>query len=463
MLRPADTEGASPALAPADTEGMPPPPRGTLMRMVDLIAKKRDGQALTGDEIAWLVAGYAAGDIPDYQMSAWAMAVVLRGMDDRETTDLTMAMARSGDMLDLHDLAPITVDKHSTGGVGDKTTLVLAPMVAAAGLPVAKMSGRGLGFSGGTVDKLESIPGFRTTLEADEFRRLVREVGLVVAAQSGDLAPADKKLYALRDVTATVESIPLIAASVMSKKLAAGADCIVLDVKYGSGAFMHTLDDARRLARAMVAIGRLAGRRVAAVLSSMQQPLGHNVGNALEVREAIDALRGAGPPDLVELCLTLGAQLVRLAGLREDDAARELLEGVLGRGEAWAKFRQMVVAQGGDPAFVDDPGRLPVAPAQLALPAPRAGHVAAIDGMALGLAVNSLGGGRARKDDPIDPAVGLTVRARVGDRVYHGQPLLTIHAASQADLAAVAPRLLAAYTIGDAPVEPPPLVEEIVS
>ncbi|NTU83931.1 MAG: thymidine phosphorylase [Chloroflexales bacterium] len=434
------------------------------MRMVDLIAKKRDGHALATDEISWLIGKYAAGEIPDYQMSAWAMAVVLRGMDDRETSDLTLAMARSGDLLDLHDLAPITVDKHSTGGVGDKTTLLLAPMVAAAGLPVAKMSGRGLGFSGGTVDKLESIPGFRTDLDAEEFRRLVREVGLVVAAQSGELAPADKKLYALRDVTATVESIPLIAASVMSKKLAAGADCIVLDVKYGSGAFMHTLDDARRLARAMVAIGSLAGRRVAAALSSMQQPLGHNIGNALEVREAIGALRGGGPADLVELCLTLGALLVRLAGLRErDEDARELLGGVLARGEAWAKFRQMVAAQGGDLAYVDAPERLPGAPVQLALPAPRAGYVDAIDGMALGLAVNALGGGRSRKDDMIDPAVGLSLKAKVGDQLYLGQPLLTIHAATPADAERVAPRLLAAYRIGAAPVSPPPLVEEIVS
>jgi len=289
-------------------------------------------------------------------------------------------------------------------------------------------------------------------------------VGLVVAAQSGDLAPADKKLYALRDVTATVESIPLIAASVMSKKLAAGADCIVLDVKYGSGAFMRTIDDARHLAKAMVAIGTLAGRRVAAVLSSMQQPLGHNVGNALEVREAIAALRGAGPPDLVELCLTLGAQLVRLAGLRDSDAeARALLVGVLERGEAWAKFRQMVAGQGGDLAFIDDPERLPSAPVQIDLPAPQAGYVAAIDGMALGLAVNDLGGGRARKEDQIDPAVGLSLKAKVGDQVYLGQPLLTIHAASQADVERVAPRLLAAYTIGAEPVTPPPLVEEIVS
>jgi len=434
------------------------------MRAVDLIAKKRDGAALSSDEIGWLIAAYAAGDIPDYQMAAWAMAVVLRGMDDRETADLTLAMARSGDMLDLHDLAPLTVDKHSTGGVGDKTTLVLAPLAAAVGMPVAKMSGRGLGFSGGTVDKLESIPGFRTQLSADAFRRAVREVGLVVAAQSGDLAPADKKLYALRDVTATVESIPLIAASVMSKKLAAGADCIVLDVKYGSGAFMHTLDDARTLAAAMVAIGSHAGRRVAAVLSSMQQPLGRNIGNALEVREAIAALRGDGPTDLIELCLALGAQLARLAGLRDSDAAaRELLGEALASGAAWEKFRQMVANQGGDLAFVDDPARLPTAPARIDLPAPRAGYVAAIDGMALGLAVNDLGGGRARKEDAIDPAVGLALKARVGDQVYLGQPLLTIHAASPADAERVAGRLLAAYTIGDAAVAPPPLIEAIVS
>jgi pyrimidine-nucleoside phosphorylase len=433
------------------------------MRAVDLIAKKRDGHGLTSEEIAWLIAGYADGAVPDYQMSAWAMAVVLRGMDDRETADLTMAMARSGDMLDLHDLAPLTVDKHSTGGVGDKTTLLLAPMVAAVGMPVAKMSGRGLGFSGGTVDKLESIPGLRTTLEADEFRRIVREVGLVVAAQSGDLAPADKKLYALRDVTATVESIPLIAASVMSKKLAAGADCIVLDVKYGSGAFMHTLDDARLLARRMVAIGRHAGRRVAAVLSSMQQPLGYNIGNALEVREAIAALRGAGPPDLVELCLTLGTQLALLAGVSESvEEARQWLAGALESGAAWTKFRAMVAAQGGDVAFVDEPERLPVAPVTYDVPAPRAGHVAAIDGMALGLAVNDLGGGRARKEDAIDTAVGLVLRAKVGAEVAAGAPLLTIHAASRVDAERVAPGLAAAYTIGDAPVRPPPLIEEIV-
>ena len=433
------------------------------MRMVNLIAKKRDGQALTSDEIDWIVTGYAAGTIPDYQMSAWAMAVLLRGMDDRETTDLTLAMARSGTMLDLHDLAPLTVDKHSTGGVGDKTTLLLAPLVAAFGLPVAKMSGRGLGFSGGTVDKLESIPGLRTALSGDAFRRQLQEVGLVVAAQSADLAPADKQLYALRDVTATVESIPLIASSVMSKKLAAGADCIVLDVKYGSGAFMHTLDDARRLARAMVAIGTLAGRRVTAVLSSMQQPLGYAIGNALEVREAIAALRGAGPSDLVELCLVLGSQLLLMAGRAPDLAtARAMLQETLRSGAAWATFRQMVAAQGGDLDYIDQPERLPTAPVQMNLSTPRAGYVGAITGIELGLAVNDLGGGRAHKDAPIDHAVGLLLQAKVGTQVAPGQPLLTIHASCVEDAERVASRLLAAYTITDAPVTLPPLVEDIV-
>ncbi len=433
------------------------------MRAVELIAKKRDGHALSSAEIAWLIEQYVAGAIPDYQMSAWAMAVVLRGMDERETADLTMAMARSGSMLDLHDVAPITVDKHSTGGIGDKTTLVVAPLVAAVGLPVAKMSGRALGFTGGTVDKLESIPGLRTSLDAAEFRRLVREVGLVVAAQSEDLAPADKKLYALRDVTATVESIPLIAASVMSKKLAAGADCLVLDVKYGRGAFMRTLEEARELARRMVAIGRHAGRRVAAVISSMQQPLGYHIGNALEVREAIAALHGHGPADLLELSLVLGAQLVQLAGLREDEAAaRALLSEALASGAAWARFRQMVAAQGGDVGYVDAPERLPSAPVRREALAPRSGYVTAIDGVALGLAVRTLGGGRSRKDEPIDPAAGLVLHARIGDAVTAGAPLLTVHAASAADAEEVLPGLIAAFTLDDAPVAPPALVEEII-
>lgn len=433
------------------------------MRAVDLIAKKRDGEALSTTEVEWLVASYARGEVPDYQMAAWAMAVVLRGMDMRETTDLTLAMAHSGEMLDLHDLAPLTVDKHSTGGVGDKTTLLLAPLVASVGLPMAKMSGRGLGFSGGTIDKLESIPGFHTELSPEAFRRAVREVGLVVAAQSADLAPADKRLYALRDVTATVASIPLIAASVMSKKLAAGADCIVLDVKYGSGAFMRTPDQARLLARTMVGIGQRAGRRVAAVISSMEQPLGYAIGNALEVREAIGALQGDGPPDLVHLCLTLGTLLVLLAGRATDEAAaRQLLEQALDGGAAWQKFRQMVANQGGDLAALDAPDRLPRAPVVVPLLAPRAGCIAALNTQVFGLTLNELGGGRIRKEDAINPAVGLVLSARIGDVIVAGTPLLHIHAASMPDAEQVTLRLLEAYTISDTPVSPPPLVREVV-
>jgi pyrimidine-nucleoside phosphorylase len=433
------------------------------MRAVDLIARKRDGGALSTDEIEWLVAGYTRGDIPDYQMAAWAMAVVWRGMDLRETTDLTLAMARSGQTLDLRDVAPLVADKHSTGGVGDKTTLVLAPLVAALGLPVGKMSGRGLGFSGGTIDKFESIPGMRTDLDGDEFRRLLRDVGMVIA-QSGDLAPADKQLYALRDVTATVESIPLIAASVMSKKLAAGATHIVLDVKYGSGAFMPTLAAARELARAMVGIGQRAGREVAAVLSSMEQPLGRAVGNALEVREAVEALRQATPLDVVQLCQELGTRLLLLAGTAAGpEQARAQLDEALASGAAYTKLRQMVAAQGGDGSVLDHPERLPQAPYVAPLPAAQAGYVAAIDAQTLGLTLNALGGGRTRKGDTIDPAVGLLLRARVGDYVEQGAPLLDIHAARAEDAAQVAPRLLAAYTLAPEPTAPPPLVGEIVT
>jgi pyrimidine-nucleoside phosphorylase len=447
------------------------------MRAVDIISKKRDGATLTTEEIDFLIAGYTSAEIPDYQMAAWAMAVVLRGMNRRETTDLALAMARSGAMLDLHDLAPITVDKHSTGGVGDKTTLVLAPLLAAVGLPIAKMSGRGLGFSGGTIDKLESIPGLRTELSSEEFRRAVREIGLVVAAQTTELAPADKQLYALRDVTATVESIPLIAASVMSKKLAAGADCIVLDVKCGSGAFMHTLEQARQLAQTMVSIGQRAGRRCSAVISSMAQPLGQAVGNALEVREVVATLRGNGPLDLVGLCLTLGVQLVLMAsdnpsspvqGIRDEAEARSLLAQALNSGAAWNKFRQMVANQGGDLTALDtlneqdSSSGLPRAPVVVPLNARQTGYVTAIDTYVLGLTLNELGGGRKRKGDPIDPAVGLVTHARLGDAVEPGDLLLNIHAASVEDAERVTPRLLTAYTVSDTPISAPPLILDII-
>ena len=433
------------------------------MRTVDIIIKKRDGGALTAEEIDFLIAGYTNGTIADEQMSAWAMAVLLRGMDDRETGDLTLAMARSGDQLDLHDIAPLTVDKHSTGGIGDKTSLVLGPLVSAAGMPMAKMSGRGLGFSGGTIDKLESITGFQAELSPASFRHGVATVGLVIAAQSADLAPADKRLYGLRDVTGTVESIPLIAASVMSKKLAAGADCIVLDVKVGAGAFMRTRDDARELAKRMVAIGRQAGRRVAAAITTMEQPLGRNIGNALEVREAIAALHGHGPADLVALCVELGAELAVLAAKTPDqETGRALMRRMLESGAAWEQFRRFIANQGGDLGVIDAPERLPAAPVVLAVLAPRSGVIAAINGEALGNAVNGLGGGRMRKEDRIDPAVGLVLAAKVGDRVAAGAPLLHIHAATAADAERAAPQLVAAYVLGDGPVEPPPLIYEVI-
>lgn len=434
------------------------------MRAVDIIIKKRDGHALTSDEIAWLIDGYTRGEVADYQMAAWAMAVVFRGMDDRETTDLTLAMARSGDMLDLHDIAPLSVDKHSTGGVGDKTSLVLGPLVAAIGLTVAKMSGRGLGFSGGTLDKLESIPGVRVDLSAEEFRRAVAEVGLVIAGQSANLAPADKQLYALRDVTGTVESVPLIAASVMSKKLAAGADCIVLDVKAGRGAFMKTVDDARELARRMVAIGQRAGRRCAAVITSMEQPLGYAIGNALEVKEAIATLRGHGPDDFVELCLTLGVQLALLAGkAATQDEARALLRDALNSGAAWRKFRQMIAHQGGDVRAIDDPSLLPEATVKEPIYAPRDGYIARIDALELGVVASDIGGGRAKKGDPIDPAVGIVLERKVGAWVAQGAPLATVHASREADVARVRERVIRAFAISDDAPAPLPLVYEIIT
>ncbi len=433
------------------------------MRTVDIIARKRDGFALSTEEIDFLIQGYTSGAVADYQMAAWAMAVLLRGMDARETADLTLAMARSGEMLDLHDLAPLLVDKHSTGGVGDKTSLVLAPLLAATGLPVAKMSGRGLGFTGGTVDKLESIPGFRSELSQAEFRRAIGDIGLVLAAQSADLAPADKKLYALRDVTATVESIPLIAASIMSKKLAAGADCIVLDVKYGAGAFMPDIAAARELARTMVEIGRRAGRRCAALLTSMQQPLGRAIGNALEVREAVATLQGSGPADLRELCLALGGELLLLAGRATDAAAaRAILETALADSTAWRKFQEVVAFQGGDPAVLTAADGLPQAAVQRELAAPRAGYLAAIDGQQLGRTVAGLGGGRRRKEDRIDPAVGLELQARIGDRLAAGDALLIIHAASDADAERAARELAPAFEIADTLPDVPSLVAETI-
>jgi len=435
------------------------------MRAVDIIRRKRDGGELTAREIGFLIDGYCRGDVPDYQMSAFAMAVLFRGMTAEETAELTLAMARSGSQLDLSGIPGIKVDKHSTGGVGDKTTLIVAPLAAAAGVPVAKMSGRGLGHTGGTIDKLESIPGFRTELAPEAFFRQVREIGLAVAGQSGDLAPADKKLYALRDVTATVDSIPLIASSVMSKKIASGADAIVLDVKTGGGAFMKTPEDAERLAESMVAIGRLVGRETAAVISDMDQPLGRAIGNALEVKEAIAALRGEGPEDLTQLCLTLAAHMAVLGGKAASmGEAVPLLERKLASGEALDKFRAFVAAQGGDPAAVDDPDRLPSAPLRIAVKAERAGYVRRIDAEKLGLAAMMLGAGRAVKDAPIDHAVGVVLERKLGSRVGAGEPLAELHAAREGSAEAEALRLAAeAFEIGDEPPVLRPLILSVVT
>lgn len=433
------------------------------MRAVDIIIKKRDGDRLGEDEIKWLIDNYVNGNIPDYQMAAWAMAVVLRGMDAEETTALTLAMAESGETLDLHEIAPVTADKHSTGGVGDKTTLVLGPMCAAAGIPIAKMSGRGLGFSGGTLDKLEAIPGMRIDLTKDAFRNAVAEVGLVVAGQTADLAPADRLLYALRDVTGTIDSIPLIAASVMSKKLAAGADCIVLDVKAGQGAFMKTTEDARLLAHTMVDIGVAAGRRMAAAITSMEQPLGHAIGNALEVREAIATLQGHGPTDVAELCCVLGAELAYMAGkAASPSAGYALMVDVLASGAAWQKFQQFVVNQGGDPRALVDLTLLPYAPAIETMYSDQAGYIAAINTPELGQIVNRLGGGRQRKEDTIDARVGIVLETKVGDTIDIGQPLLSIHAATTADIARIRDEVSATIDISTSPQAAPPLIFDII-
>lgn len=434
------------------------------MRAVDIIIKKRDRQELSPEEIAFFVRGFTSGEIPDYQVSAWAMAVLINGMSERETTDLTLAMANSGEVLDLSQVVSIAVDKHSTGGVGDKTTLVVEPVVAACGLAVGKMSGRGLGFSGGTLDKMESIPGYRTDLSREEFIAQLGQVGLVLTGQSGDLAPADGKLYALRDVTGTVPSIPLIASSIMSKKIAAGAQAIVLDVKVGKGAFMETLDTARDLARRMVAIGALSGRRVAALLSDMNQPLGLAVGNALEVREAIDTLHGGGPADFREHCLVVASHMLLLGEKAGSLAqARQLAEQALSNGAAWQMFRTLVQAQGGDPAYIDAPNRLPRAPVIRQVNSPRAGVVSQVDAREVGETCVVLGAGRQRKTDPIDHAVGVVLCCKVGDQVQQGQPLFTIHARSEQEASQAEPRLLAAHVIQDQPCDPLPLFYDVIT
>jgi pyrimidine-nucleoside phosphorylase len=428
------------------------------MRTVDIIARKRDGLELSKKEIDFFISGFTTGEIPDYQAAAWAMAVLIKGMTPRETTDLTLAMVASGETLDLTGVVDIVVDKHSTGGVGDKTSLVVAPLVSACGLPVGKMSGRGLGYSGGTLDKLESIPGYRCDLTTAEFLKQLKETKIVLTGQSADLAPADGKLYALRDVTGTVPSISLIASSVMSKKIAAGAQAIVLDVKVGSGAFMQTLADARELAELMVQIGELAGRETVALLSEMDQPLGHAVGNALEVKEALATLNGGGPEDFREHCLAVAARMLVLGKLRPDlAAARELAEPALSDGRALARFRELAVAQGGDPAPIDDPERLPRAGLIETVAAPQTGSLARVDARTIGEAAVALGAGRARKGDPIDLAVGFEIHHKVGDHVEMGSPLFTIHANDPDKLAEARAAVLGAHSWSDEPIEPLPL------
>ena len=428
------------------------------MHATDVIARKRNGAELSQEEIEFFIQGYTRGEIPDYQAAAWLMAVYLRGMTDRETHDLTLAMAHSGDVLDLKDVAPFVVDKHSTGGVGDKVSLVVAPLVAACGLPVAKMTGRGLGFSGGTVDKLESIPGYRTDLSEAELKAQLGEIGIVLTGQTADLAPADLKLYALRDATATVESIPLIVSSIMSKKIAAGADAIVLDVKMGNGAFMKRLKDAEDLAEAMVLMGSQIGRRVVALISDMNQPLGWAVGNALEVREAINTLHEGGPADLREHCLVVTAEMLMLSGKATDtNAALTLALETLASGAAWHKFRDMVEAQGGDVHYVDEPERLPKARLIEPVPAPRSGYLVNVDAAEIGKAVVELGGGREKIGDPIDRSVGAITHYKVGDLVQKGTPLFTIHANDEAKLAAACEQVLAAHTFSDTPTHHLPL------
>lgn len=398
------------------------------MRMVDIIEKKRDGQELTTAEINFFIEGYTKGEIPDYQASALAMAIYFQDMNDRERADLTRAMVESGDTIDLSAIDGVKVDKHSTGGVGDTTTLVLAPLVASLGVPVAKMSGRGLGHTGGTIDKLESIAGFHVELTREQFIDLVNRDKVAVIGQSGNLTPADKKLYALRDVTGTVNSIPLIASSIMSKKIAADADAIVLDVKTGDGAFMKTQEDAEELAHAMVRIGNHVGRKTIAIISDMSQPLGFAIGNALEVKEAIETLQGKGPKDLTELVLTLGSQMVILAGkAKTSEEAKEMLLDAIHSGKALAKFKEFLANQGGDASIVDDLTKLPQAKYKIELPAKQSGYISRMVADEIGVASMILGAGRATKEDVIDLAVGLVLHKKVGDKVEEGESILTIY------------------------------------
>ena len=433
------------------------------MLMTDIIVKKRDGFKLTADEIEFVVDGYTKGEIPDYQMSALLMAILIRGMDREETLELTMAMMHSGETLDLSGIKGVKADKHSTGGVGDKTSLILCPMVAAQGVKIAKMSGRGLGHTGGTIDKLESFPGFNTGISEETFMANVNDFGIAIAGQTADLDPADKKMYALRDVTGTVPSIPLIVSSIMSKKLAAGADVIVLDVKSGSGSFMKTEDDARELAENLTAVGKMAGKKTVAVITDMDEPLGNAIGNALEVKEAIEVLRGEKKGELLELCLTLGACILTEAGIAEnDDEARQMLIRGIEDGSALNKLAQLVEGQGGDKNAVYNTGLLPSAPVRYEAICKQTGYVKHISAADVGLVSMHLGGGRVTKESEIDLSVGLILNKKVGDRIEAGESLGTIHATSMEKAEQAAELLRGCYTIVPDPVEKPAFIKGIV-
>ncbi|MDP2210758.1 MAG: pyrimidine-nucleoside phosphorylase [Candidatus Aquicultor sp.] len=434
------------------------------MSIMQLLAKKRDGKVLTDDEIRFLVDGYVAGKIPDYQMSAFLMAAFIRGLDEDETFSLTRAMAESGEIIDLSSIDGVKVDKHSTGGVGDKVTLVLAPMMAAVGASVAKMSGRGLGHTGGTIDKLESIPGFNVDLDRSRFIEQVGEIGIALIGQTETICPADKKIYALRDVTATVPSIPLIASSIMSKKIAGGADVIVLDVKVGTGAFMKTLDEAKELAQTLVSIGKRFGKQAVAVISDMSQPLGITIGNALEVEEAIDTMKGFGSPDLLELCIELGSQLMTKAGLAASpQEAVEALSEVLESGKALAKFREFIEAQGGDGSVVDDPRRvLPHAKYVEDLIIADSGYVVGVNAEELGVAARILGAGRKTKDDIIDHTAGIVVAKKVGDYINAGETIAQMRSGNAHSLAAVSSLVYEAFTLSPNPQEAKALIYDII-
>jgi len=426
---------------------------------VEIIAAKRDGQELSPEEIQRVVAGLASGAVADYQMTAWLMAVFFRGMSDVETVALTEAMLRSGKVLDLSGVPGVKVDKHSTGGVGDKVSIALAPLVAACGVPVPMVSGRGLGHTGGTLDKLEAIPGFRTDLSTEDFVRVVREVGTCMIGQTKDVAPADKKIYALRDVTATVECVPLIVASILSKKLAEGIDALVLDVKVGSGAFMKDVEHARTLATALVRVGTRAGKRVVARLTDMESPLGVEVGNASETREALELLHGRGPADLRDITLALAAEMLALAGVKD---AEKSVQNAIDSGAAVRVAEKVIAAQHGDPRVAADPSLLAIAPERVDVTADRAGFVARADALAIGRAAVAMGAGRARAEDTVDPAVGISVLAKPGDRVERGQPLAALHVRKRD--ASIEERVRAAYAIADAPPAPRPLfIDRIVS